>query len=157
MRGRSAQCEEPMMTLPPTTVIQRSEGRGYVTGYTALALRLEDAVVLMSATFAYHMLGESWLVFAALFLVPDIMMFGYFVGPRFGAAIYNAGHTYTVPALLAASGYVFGINSVYGPAFIWIAHIGFDRSMGYGLKYNTSFNDTHLGVIGRSRAAQSQI
>ena len=36
-------------------------------------------------------------------------------------------------------------------ALIWAAHIGFDRMLGYGLKYPTGFGDTHLGAIGRRR------
>jgi hypothetical protein len=32
---------------------------------------------------------------------------------------------------------------------IWLAHIGADRGLGYGLKYATAFGDTHLGYIGR--------
>jgi hypothetical protein len=39
-----------------------------------------------------------------------------------------------------------------GIAAIWAAHIGFDRMLGYGLKYSSSFNDTHLGRIGRQAA-----
>ena len=27
---------------------------------------------------------------------------------------------------------------------IWIAHIGMDRMLGFGLKYPTRFSDTHL-------------
>jgi hypothetical protein len=34
-------------------------------------------------------------------------------------------------------------------AIIWAAHIGFDRALGYGLKYPTAFSDTHLGRIGK--------
>jgi hypothetical protein len=37
-------------------------------------------------------------------------------------------------------------------ALIWIAHIGLDRMLGYGLKYGTSFVDTHLGRVGRQKA-----
>jgi hypothetical protein len=29
-------------------------------------------------------------------------------------------------------------------ALIWLAHIGADRALGYGLKYPTAFKDTHL-------------
>jgi hypothetical protein len=29
-------------------------------------------------------------------------------------------------------------------ALIWFAHISMDRTVGYGLKYPTSFKDTHL-------------
>jgi hypothetical protein len=28
-------------------------------------------------------------------------------------------------------------------ALIWVSHIGFDRRLGYGLKYPTPFRDTH--------------
>jgi hypothetical protein len=41
-------------------------------------------------------------------------------------------------------------------ALIWIAHIGLDRALGYGLKLSTSFSDTHLGPIGRSRHGPKQ-
>ncbi|MDU3890869.1 MAG: DUF4260 family protein [Serratia liquefaciens] len=34
-------------------------------------------------------------------------------------------------------------------ALIWGAHIGFDRALGYGLKYASGFADTHLGGLGR--------
>ena len=39
-----------------------------------------------------------------------------------------------------------------GLALIWAAHIGFDRALGYGLKYPSGFGDTHLGRIGGKRA-----
>jgi hypothetical protein len=42
--------------------------------------------------------------------------------------------------------------SIHMPLFvacIWAAHVGFDRMLGYGLKYGTSFGDTHLGRRGR--------
>jgi hypothetical protein len=29
-------------------------------------------------------------------------------------------------------------------ALIWLAHIGLDRALGYGLKYPTAFRHTHL-------------
>jgi hypothetical protein len=34
-------------------------------------------------------------------------------------------------------------------AMIWLAHIGFDRALGYGLKYASGFSSTHLGRIGK--------
>jgi hypothetical protein len=33
-------------------------------------------------------------------------------------------------------------------ALIWLAHIGLDRALGYGLKYGSGFRDTHLGRLG---------
>jgi hypothetical protein len=34
-------------------------------------------------------------------------------------------------------------------ATIWLAHIGIDRSPGYGLKYSAGFAFTDLGRIGK--------
>ncbi len=34
---------------------------------------------------------------------------------------------------------------------ILVAHVGMDRALGYGLKLPTSFQDTHLGRIGKVR------
>ena len=34
-------------------------------------------------------------------------------------------------------------------SLIWFAHIGMDRALGYGLKYDADFKDTHLRRIGR--------
>ena len=34
---------------------------------------------------------------------------------------------------------------------ILITHVGMDRAVGYGLKLPTSFQDTHLGRIGREK------
>jgi hypothetical protein len=35
-----------------------------------------------------------------------------------------------------------------GLSLIWAAHIGFDRLLGYGLKYSSNFQHTHLGLLG---------
>jgi len=37
-------------------------------------------------------------------------------------------------------------------AMIWLAHIGIDRALGYGLKYAAGFGYTHLGRIGKAAA-----
>lgn len=117
-------------------------------GVSAL-LRIEGAVVLVAAVVAYAGQGAGWVLFAALFLLPDVSMLGYLIGRRLGAALYNAGHTYLAPAALAALAWSQQLPELLGPALIWAAHIGFDRLMGYGLKYGTGFGDTHLGRRGR--------
>jgi hypothetical protein len=30
---------------------------------------------------------------------------------------------------------------------IWLGHVGFDRMAGYGLKYDSDFKHTHLGIL----------
>jgi hypothetical protein len=117
-------------------------------------LRLEGLAAFIVALLVYAHLHASWWMFAILFLVPDISMVGYLLGPRIGALAYNLFHTYTVPAALAIVMH-FSKHSFSLPA-IWVAHIGFDRAMGYGLKYKTGFNHTHLGLIGRAASAVNE-
>lgn len=118
------------------------------TSGTSVMLRLESLAALVFGVTAYAMLGQSWVLFAVLFLAPDLSMVGYLVSPRVGAWSYNLVHTYVAPALVAASGFVFG-PIAFGIAAIWVAHIGMDRMLGYGLKKETGFDDTHLGRIGK--------
>jgi hypothetical protein len=120
---------------------------GAIHGPVRLWLRLEGLVVLLLATYLYARGGGSWPVYAALFFVPDISFAGYLAGPRVGAAIYNVAHSYVGPVLLAAT--LLNTGAVLTLALVWVAHIGFDRALGYGLKHSTSFGDTHLGRIGR--------
>jgi Domain of unknown function (DUF4260) len=40
---------------------------------------------------------------------------------------------------------------VLATALIWLAHIGFDRALGYGLKYEVGFSFTHLGRVGKTK------
>lgn len=112
--------------------------------------RLEGLVALGFGVIAYASLGQSWLVFAVLFLAPDLFMLGYLRSARIGAMSYNLGHTYVAPALLALLGFLVG-PLAFGLAAIWVAHIGFDRMRGYGLKLNGGFEQTHLGLIGKAR------
>lgn len=92
-----------------------------------------------------------WLLFAALLLLPDVSFGAYLVGPRAGALAYNVMHSYSGPLLLAVAFLATGRPPVI--PLIWGAHIGFDRLLGYGLKYSRAFGDTHLGMIGsRDRA-----
>ena len=128
----------------------RSASHGAVTGGVALALRLEGAAALAAAALAYRVLDGNWLTFALLFLVPDVSMLGYLVNRSTGAAIYNIGHTYLTPGALALTGFAFAAPSLFGPALIWAAHIGFDRMLGYGLKYRAGFGATHLGFNGKA-------
>jgi hypothetical protein len=114
-----------------------------------LLQRLEGLAALALGIVAYAWLGQSWVIFAVLFLVPDFTMLGYLRSARFGALIYNLGHSYATPALLALVGLAVG-PLAYGLAAIWVAHIGADRLLGYGLKLE-SFEATHLGPIGKAR------
>lgn len=112
-----------------------------------LLLHLEGLAVFLAAAFLYRATGASWGRFALLFFAPDLAMLGYLLGPRVGATCYNAGHTYTGPLLLALAGHLAARPVLLAIALIWAAHIGFDRLLGYGLKYGTAFKETHLGRV----------
>jgi hypothetical protein len=124
--------------------------QGAVAGGVAVLLRLEGLAVCAAALAAYAHLGASWLAFAALFLAPDLAMAGYLFGPRLGAAAYNLAHAYVAPLALGAASVALGSTAAEAIALVWIAHIGFDRALGLGLKYVTGFGQTHLGRIGRA-------
>ena len=120
-----------------------------VGGVRAL-LRLEGAVVLGVALAAYAQFGAGWGVFALWLLAPDLSMLGYLAGPRVGAALYNAAHSYIGAVVLLALGVLAAMPWAVAGGLIWCAHIGLDRALGYGLKYAAGFNLTHLGRIGRA-------
>jgi Domain of unknown function (DUF4260) len=113
---------------------------------TRLLLHLEGAAVLVLSLLCYHWSHGNWIQFAALFLVPDVSMVGYLAGARTGAATYNAVHTYVGPLLLACYAIGMAQHTTLLLALVWIAHIGFDRMLGFGLKYPDSFKDTHLAA-----------
>lgn len=113
-------------------------------------LRLEGAVVLGVALAAYAQFGAGWGVFALWLLAPDLSLLGYLAGPRAGAALYNAAHSYVGPVLLLALGVFAALPWAVAGGLIWLTHIGLDRALGYGLKYAAGFAFTHLGRIGRA-------
>ena|SRR6266700_1738100 len=120
-----------------------------VTGQPLVLLRLEGAALLVLACMIYTRSGASWWLFAILFLAPDISFLGYIGGPRLGALIYNAVHAMIAPTALAAAGLALRQPTTVAVAIIWFAHIGFDRMLGYGLKYDAGFGFTHLGPLGK--------
>lgn len=109
-----------------------------------LLLRLEGAALLAGAVLLIWHGDHSWLWFAVLFFTPDVAMLGYLGGPATGAAAYNILHTTVLPIAIAAVGVIAGEDLAVAVALAWLAHIGFDRVLGYGLKYATGFNVTHL-------------
>jgi hypothetical protein len=124
-----------------------------VSGIPRNLLCLEGLSVLSAGLVAYHMLAGPWTLFLVLFLIPDLSMLGYLAGPRIGAAAYNAVHTYAAPALLAGAMSLGLLTPHWGLCLIWASHIGFDRALGYGLKFSSAFRDTHLGKLGPANAS----
>jgi hypothetical protein len=126
-----------------------TEPTGAVTGGLRTMLRLEGLVLFMGMTLLYGVWDGSWWIYAILFLAPDLSFAGYLGGPRPGAIVYNAAHSYMAPMALMTAGFALSSPLVLSIAMIWLAHIGFDRALGYGLKYAHGFGFTHLGLIGK--------
>jgi hypothetical protein len=121
-----------------------------ISGGLKLLLRMEGLALFAAGLAAFLYLKQSVWIFAGLFLVPDLSMAAYFAGPKLGSIVYNIFHTTIGPLLLAIYGVLFGELFAQILASVWLAHIGLDRAIGYGLKYATDFTDTHLGRIGGS-------
>jgi len=112
-------------------------------------LRLEEFLMFGFALFLFSRSEFSWGLFALLFFAPDLSMLGYLVNPRFGAWTYNLIHHKGLGLTLYAFGIMGSIPWLVFAGMLLFAHSSFDRILGYGLKYEDEFQNTHLGRIGR--------
>lgn len=111
-------------------------------------LRAEGLVCLLLASALYQVQGFSWLEFGFWFLLPDVAIFIYVLGiERVGMWAYNLTHSTLGAGLLAVSGLAWRTPLLLQAALIWFAHIGFDRALGFGLKFSLGFCVTHLGLL----------
>lgn len=113
--------------------------------------RVEGALVCIAGGVVFWKLdsGLVWWGAAMVFFAPDLSFLAYLLGRRVGAMIYNGVHIYGFGLLLLAAGMVLSMPLVAGLGALWLAHCGFDRALGYGLKSGEGFLITHLGRIGR--------
>jgi Domain of unknown function (DUF4260) len=126
-----------------------STDTGTVTGGLRTLLRLEGLTLFAGMTLLYAVWGGSWWVYFLVFLAPDLSFAAYLAGPRIGAIVYNTAHSYMAPMALMTTGFATNSPLTLSIALIWLAHIGIDRALGYGLKYSAGFGFTHLGRIGK--------
>ncbi|HEX9609654.1 MAG TPA: DUF4260 family protein [Candidatus Limnocylindria bacterium] len=114
-----------------------------------LLLRAEALAIFVAGVLAYLQLNGHPLWLLPLLLAPDVSMLGYLGGPRLGAITYNLVHNLVLALALLAIGWFAAVAPLALAGAIALAHVGMDRSLGYGLKLPTAFKDTHLGRIGR--------
>jgi hypothetical protein len=112
--------------------MSESKFEGGVTGGPKVILRIEGLVLFAVSIALFSDQGQQWWLYPALLLVPDIFMIGYLRN----ALVTGLGFLISSPIAIAIGA-------------IWFGHIGWDRMFGYGLKYSTSFQHTHLGKIGK--------
>ena len=96
----------------------------------AVLLRVEGAAMLACSLFLYHSFVARWAVFFALCLWPDLFMLGYLVNAKLGARLYNLVHMDALPLALAVVSFALGQSGPMTFALIWLAHIGWDRTLG---------------------------
>ena len=110
----------------------------------AILLRAEGLVLFAAAVALYVREDYSILLLVVLFLAPDLSFLGLAGGRRVGAITYDAAHTYVGPILLASAALIGEWTTGVELGLIWLAHIGIDRALGYGLRYPDAFNENHL-------------
>ena len=121
---------------------------GIVTRGPRRWLRLDGLVLLAGSLALFATTGQPWWLVPLVIFLPDVFMIGYLGSTRVGAVAYNAGHTYLAAGTVAAVGLLTNSDLVTAFGLLWFAHIGMDRLAGFGLKYDDSFQHTHLGWIG---------
>jgi len=114
-------------------------------------LRAEGIVAFAWGIVIWVLLNQPLPLFVVALLLPDLSMLGYLQGPHAGAILYNVVHNWATAGLVLLIALVAQSGQLLLVGAILLAHVGIDRALGYGLKYPTAFQDTHLGRIGRRR------
>jgi Domain of unknown function (DUF4260) len=112
-------------------------------------LQLEEIAQFALGIYLFTKLNFAWWWFPALILLPDLSMIGYLINPKIGAWLYNFVHHKLFGVLILIYGYSIDNQAVTLIGIILFAHSAMDRIFGYGLKYEDSFFNTHLGKIGK--------
>ncbi|MFP2996755.1 DUF4260 domain-containing protein [Spongiivirga sp. MCCC 1A20706] len=113
-------------------------------------VKIEELAMFLLGVFMFNQLDFAWWHFVVFFLLPDIGMLGYAVNPKFGALCYNIFHHKGIALVIYFIGAYSSNQWILFAGIILFSHSCFDRILGYGLKYSDSFNNTHLGKIGKS-------
>lgn len=112
-------------------------------------IKLEEAALFALGIYFFTLLDFAWWWFPALLLVPDVSMFGYLVGNKAGAWLYNLFHHRGVAVGVYLLGVYVNEQWLLLTGVILFSHVAMDRFFGYGLKYEKGFKFTHLGEIGK--------
>ena len=110
-------------------------------------LALEEMAEFVLGILIFSRLEFAWWYFPALLLTPDLGMLGYLVNTKVGAWLYNFVHHKALGISILVLGFYLQNQIILLVGTILFAHSAFDRMMGYGLKYEDSFGNTHLGKI----------
>ncbi len=112
-------------------------------------LQTEELAQFILGIYLFYGTDYQWWWFLVLILLPDLSMLGYLINTKIGAYSYNFFHHKLLGIFLLILGNLLLGQTVYLAGIILFSHAAMDRIFGYGLKYTSSFHDTHLGKIGK--------
>lgn len=110
-------------------------------------LRLEGLAIFLASIYFYRHFEGSWVTFVIFILSPDISLLGYLKDQKIGSVAYNIAHNLFLALGIFMIGILFDIRILSLLGLILTAHIGADRFMGYGLKYQGNFKETHIQKV----------
>jgi len=113
-------------------------------------IKWEEAAMFMLSICLVGQLHYAWWWWLIWILAPDLSMLGYLAGSKVGAVCYNIVHHKGVAVLVYLAGLYTVNEALEFAGLILFGHSCMDRGMGYGLKYFSGFQDTHLGKIGKA-------
>lgn len=119
---------------------------GVVYSRPLIWLRIEALATAAAAVVVFTATGQPWWLIPALVLIPDLFALGYLAGPKTGAWFYNLAHSAPLPLSLLGAGYAWHHTALTVAGAIGLFHIGLDRGLKFGLKYDHGFGFTHLGT-----------
>jgi len=115
------------------------------------SLRIEEVFMFGLGVYLFALLNMDWWWFPALILLPDIGMLGYLKSAKIGAITYNLFHHKGAAIAMYLLGIYLENYILQLIGIILFSHSAMDRMLGYGLKFEDSFFNTHLGKIGKNK------
>lgn len=122
-----------------------------------IIIKIEEIAKFILAYILTMYIGFAWWVFLVWLFVPDLSMIGYTINTKVGAWLYNLFHHQALSIAVGLSGIFLGSLELQLAGLVLFGHSAFDRSLGYGLKYNDDFKNTHLGWIGKKKGSNPGI
>jgi len=115
------------------------------------SLKIEELFMFILGVYLFTLLHIDWWWFPVLILLPDIGMLGYLKSSKIGAVTYNLFHHKGIAIALYFLGMYLENYILQLIGIILFSHSAMDRMLGYGLKFEDSFYNTHLGRIGKEK------
>jgi len=114
-------------------------------------LKLEELGQFLLSILLFSQLDYAWWIFPVCILLPDLSMTGYLFNSKTGAFFYNLFHHKLVAIIILTLGIGLNNSLLHLVGVILFGHSSLDRFLGYGLKFNDNFKNTHLGWIGKDK------